>query len=109
MPNKISNKNITIEKLAQMVAQGFEDITSKMATKKDLELLATKIDLDKAKSELKQEIQGLRNAINNFLKLTDKRYLELKNNQKILAKYLKIVIEKSKMAVNTKELEAILK
>lgn len=40
---------------------------------------------------------------------TDKEYLELKHGQKILAKYLKLVIQKARMNIDLKELETILK
>jgi phage gp16-like protein len=80
MKIKISKKKMTLEDLAIMVAKGFENT----ATKADIAKLDKKID--SVKSELKSEIQGLRNSVNNYLKLTDKRYLELKNNQKILVK-----------------------
>jgi hypothetical protein len=101
------------ESLAQMVAKGFE----RAATKRDLldlenkltTALASKKDLHNFHSELKAEIEGLRNAVNNYLRLSDERYLELKAKQKILAKYLKLVIQKFKMPIDIKELEIILK
>ncbi len=114
MKIKISKKKqMTIDSLAIMVSNGFNNVISNMAlksetaTKTDIEKLDKKIDL--VKTELKGEIHSLRNSVNNYLKLTDKRYLELKNNQKILAKYLKAVIKKSKIPVNLKELETVLK
>lgn len=109
MQKKVFKKQMTIEDLARMVAKGFENTSSKdnTATKQDIADLENKIE--KLRVELKAEIQGLRNSVNNYLKLTDKRYLELKHDQKVLAKYLKIVIEKSKMKIDLKELENVLK
>ncbi len=91
------------ESLARMVAKGFEDT----ATKQDVANLNIKID--GVKKELKEEMQGLRGSVNNYLQLSDKRYLELKNNQKILAKYIKLVFQKSSIPVDLTELDIVLK
>jgi len=112
MKNKTASKEMTLEDLARMVAKGFENTSTKqdivdIATKQDIARLDKKIDT--LRSELKQEISGLRNSVNNYLKLSDKRYLELKQQNKVLAKYLKLVIEKANIQVSTKELESILK
>lgn len=86
---------VTLDDLARMVASGFEDVQGQiselksevteirntMATKADIANMATKDDI----AELKEEIEGLRNSVNNYLKLSDERYLELKHRQDIIA------------------------
>jgi hypothetical protein len=101
MKIKASKKEISMDDLAVMVAKGFE------ATKTDIEKLDKKID--SVKAELKKDILGLKNSVNNYLKLSDRRYLEQENKLKILAKYLKIVIQRSKIPVDLKQLETVLK
>ena len=39
------NGKMTLDKLARMMAEGFEEITAKVASKKDLENLATKEEM----------------------------------------------------------------
>jgi len=109
---KIKNlkKQITLNDLAIMVAKGFSvveskvaDVESKMATQTDIKRLEGRI------RKLERKVEGLQNSVNNYLKLTDKRYFELKNNQKILARYLKHIILTPKVAIDLRELETILK
>lgn len=114
MPKLTSkSKKMTLEALARMVAKGFENTASKeeAATKQDLSNLEKRIDakIEKLERNLKQEIQSLRNSVNNYLRLSDKRYLEIRNNERVLAKYLKLIILKSKIQIDTRELETILK
>lgn len=112
-------KKITLEVLARMVAEGFENT----ATKQDAHSLETKVsnlatkagNLETRMGKLEHQMGALNSSVNNYLKLSERRYFELKNEhkvlenkQKILAKYLKIVIEKSKMSVDTRELESVL-
>ncbi|MBI4049454.1 MAG: hypothetical protein HY395_01390 [Candidatus Doudnabacteria bacterium] len=92
---------MTIDDLATMVAKGFEQT----ATKQDLLNLVTKNDFKKEMQALKDEMQALRNTVNNHLELSDKRYLELKQRSRILAKFLKLVIQKSKIDLDPSELE----
>ncbi len=72
---------MTLDDLAAMVARGFEDITNRMATKEDIAAIrlemATKDDMAQVrkemaemKLELKTEIEGLRNSVNNYLNLS---------------------------------------
>ncbi len=102
-----------MEVLARMVAEGFDDVGSRMALKSETATKQDLIDLerklDKKIDEVKSEVAGLRNSVNNYLKLSDRRYLELKNEQKVLARYLKVVIQKANIAVDMKDLEMILK
>ncbi len=93
--------------LAGMVAKGFEDVASKMATKEELRKMATKTDVKNLKIELQLEIRGLRNAVNNYLELSDKRYLELKRQNTVLVKYIKLIVQKGKLPINVGELEKI--
>jgi hypothetical protein len=113
MKIKVPKKKITLDDLAIMVAKGFDDT----ATKGDIAKLEGRVGkledrmvkLEDSMTGLESEMKGLRNSVNNYLKLSDKRYIELKNNQKILARYLKAIIEKSKISINTRELETVLK
>jgi uncharacterized coiled-coil DUF342 family protein len=121
MPKK-TKKITTIDDLAVMVAEGFHEIHETMATKEDLKGLATKQELraeiDGVKQEivgvkkeidgLKKEVAGLRNAVNNYLELSDKRYLELRQTNAMLVKYIKLIIQKTKISLDTKDLESVL-
>ena len=55
------------------------------------------------------EVTTLRNSVNNYLELSDKRYLELRETNRLIFKYLKIVIEKTKVSINLNELEKLVK
>ena len=47
MKKEVKTKKMTIDKLAIMVAKGFEGIEAKMATKEDIKDMATKTDIEK--------------------------------------------------------------
>lgn len=104
-------KEMTLEDLATMVAGGFNDITSRMATKDDIANMATKDDIAtlrtemaEMKVELKTEIEGLRNSVNNYLRLSDERYLELKHQNEVYAKWFKMLAEKTNLEFDFAEL-----
>lgn len=111
---------MTLDDLAAMVARGFEDISSRMATKDDLAdtekriraEMATKDDITqvrkemaKMRVELKTEIEGLRNSVNNYLRLSDERYLELKHRQDVIISWVAKIAEKNNVHIDLTELE----
>ena len=52
-------KKVTTDDLAKMVAKGFNSIESKMASKDDLKAFATKEDLLKETSAIRDDIENL--------------------------------------------------
>ncbi len=60
--NNDKDDNMTIDKLATMVAKGFEGIETRMATKEDINIL---------KAELKGDIVGVKNQIEGVNKRID--------------------------------------
>ncbi len=115
MTDKPTQQNTTIDELAAMVARGFEDVMERMATKDDLANMATKDDIanlntriDSLETQfeaLKNEISGLRNDLNNFLRITDTRYLELKHRQDIIVSWLVKLADKNQIQIDLKELD----
>jgi hypothetical protein len=114
MPKKSGKKNMTLDKLAVMVGKGFNDVTSRMATKQDLEgvRLELKNEINDVRLELKNDIHGvkqevaaLKSNVNNYLELSEKRYVELKRRDVILAKWIKLVAHKVKVPVDLSEFE----
>lgn len=100
---------MTLDDLAAMVARGFEDITSRMATKDDVAAvraeMATKDDLVATEQRLKAEIEGLRNSVNNYLQLSNERYLELKHRQDVIVSWIAKIAEKNNVHIDLTELE----
>lgn len=101
-------KETTLDDLAIMVAKGFDDITakfddatSKMATKDDISRLEAEM------SELKQQMAALTSSVNNYLALSDKRYLELKARQNLIVSWVKKIADKTGVEINLEELEKI--
>jgi predicted RNase H-like nuclease (RuvC/YqgF family) len=122
MPKK-NQKNMTIDDLAVMVAEGFNEMQETMATKEnikrlegyigslsaDVNILKSDVSILKADvSGLKKDMNRLNNSVKNYLELSDKRYLELRQTNAMLVKYIKLIIAKTKISVNTKDLESIL-
>jgi len=94
-------KPITIDDLAIMVAKGFDDVTSKMATKDGIARLETEM------AELKRQIAALSSSVNNYLALSDKRYLELKARQNLIVSWVKTIADKTGVQIDLTELEKI--
>jgi membrane-bound lytic murein transglycosylase B len=96
------------ESLAAMVAQGFDEITNKMATKEDFNKLSIKVDnLSDKVGGLDHQSQALHSNVNNYLELSEKRYSELKQRDAILAKWLKLVADKTGVPIDISQLEKI--
>jgi len=85
------NKKITIEKLAEMVAGGFEKTATKndianMATKDDTKGLATKMDLENVERRLSAKIDAVEDKVDN-LEMVD--VLDLRGRVSVLEKDVK--------------------
>lgn len=85
-------KPISIDDLAIMVADGFSELKSEF--KKDF-------------SGLTHEVSALKSNVNNYLELSEKRYSELKQRDALLAKWLKLVADKSGVPIDVSQLEKI--
>ena len=81
------------EKMVVMVAKGFEQ------TAKDIARLEQRIVI------LEVKIEALSAKLTNYMELSDKRYLELKHKNLIIAKWLKQVAEKTGVKIDLAELE----
>lgn len=100
----MADKNVkitTIDDLAVIVAKGFNDVTERMATKQDIAEL--KLDI----GEVKHEVAAVKSNVNNYLELSEKRYAELKQRDALLAKWIKLIAEKTNVPVDVSQLENI--
>ncbi len=70
-------------------------------------IFSNKVDLRLEK--LEHQMGALDSSVKNYLELSDKRYLELRQINKIIFKYLKIVSEKAKVPLDLSELEGLVK
>lgn len=59
--------------------------------------------------KLEHQMEALDSSVINYLELSDKRYLELRQINKVIFKYLKIVSEKAKVPLDLSELEGMVK
>ncbi len=118
MDESNNKQPMTLDDLAAMVARGFEDITGRMATKDGIANMATKDDIAAIRAEmatkddlaateqrLKTEIEGLRNSVNNYLNLSNERYLELKHRQDVIVSWVAKIAEKNNVHIDLTELE----
>lgn len=83
-----TKKDITLDDLAEMVAEGFNGVNERM-------------------DKMESEIQGLRSSVNNYLQLSDKRYLELKARQDVIVNWVKQIGDKTGVKINLEELEKV--
>ena len=88
-----NNKNITLDDLAVMVAKGFNRV--------DEQFQGVNQRFDK----LEAEMQGLRSSVNNYLELSDKRYLELKAREKVIVSWVKQIADKTGVKISLEDLE----
>lgn len=77
-----------MDDLAVMVAKGFEAQNQRF-------------------DRIENEIQGLRSSVNNYLELSDKRYLELKARQNLIASWVKVIGDKTGVTINLEDLEKV--
>jgi archaellum component FlaC len=113
-----NKKNVTLDDLAAAMQAGFK------GAKEDNESLAAMVStgfdgvnqrFDKVEGEiqdlkgemqgLQNEMQGLRSSVNNYLELSDKRYLELKAREKVIVSWVKTIADKTGIKINLEDLE----
>jgi hypothetical protein len=101
-------KPMTIDDLAVMVATGFNDVTSRMATKDDVTQITGRMDkLEGRMDRLDHRMEALNSNVNNYLELSEKRYTELKQRDALLAKWLKLIAEKTGVPIDISLLEKV--
>ena len=109
-------KNITINDLAVMVAKGFEHVGTEIGgIKKDVSGLKQDVSglkkdvsgLKQDMADVKHQMQALSSNVNNYLELSEKRYSELKQRDALLAKWLKLVADKTGVPIDVSQLEKI--
>lgn len=61
--------------------------------------------LDEKLKPLEDKIDALSSKVTTHLELSDKRYLELKNREKLLAKWIKQIADKTGVEIDLAELE----
>ena len=83
----------SIDSLAVMTAKGFESVNGR------LDKVEGRIE------KLETEVQGLRSSVNNYLELSDKRYLELKARQNVIVGWVKEIGDKTGVKINLEDLE----
>ncbi|GEM_PF-2321566 len=90
--------------MAIIVAKGFDNT----ATKEDIKRLEGRIDSLEARIvKLEQQIEALSNKLTNYMELSDKRYLELKHRDLLIAKWLQQIADKTGVVIDLKELEQL--
>ncbi len=100
--NVNKEKETTLDDLAVMVAEGFGGVNERM------DKLEGRMDkLEGEMVTLRSEMESLRSSVNNYLRLSDERYLELKSREKVIVSWVKIIAEKTGVKINFEELEKI--
>ena len=95
-------KQITIDDLAVMVAEGFEHVENEIGgLKQDVGSLKQDV------GEMNHQMQALNSNVNNYLELSEKRYSELKQRDALLAKWLKLIADKAGVPIDVSQLEKI--
>ncbi len=84
---------MTIDDLAVMVAKGFSRVDERFDK------------LEGRMEKLETEMQGLRSSVNNYLELSDKRYLELKAREKVIVNWVKQIADKTGVKISLEDLE----
>jgi hypothetical protein len=99
-----NKKPMTIDDLAEMVAEGFANT----ATKQDVSAIQQDINgVKQDLSEVKHEVLAVKSNLNNYLELSERRYVELKQRDALLAQWIKLVAEKTGVPVDVSQLEKI--
>lgn len=92
--------SITLDHLAVMVAKGFEQ-TGKDIGEVKKDIIQVREDI----ARLERKIEALSQKLSAHLDLSDKRYLELKRRDAVIAKWVKQVAEKTGVPIDLAELE----
>lgn len=61
--------------------------------------------LDEKLKPLQDDIKALSAKVTTHLELSDKRYLELKNRERLLGKWIKMIADKTGVPIDLAELE----
>ncbi len=111
-----NQKPMTIDDLAVMVAKGFEGVETRLegvevrmeGVETRLEGLETRLEgVETNLGKLENKVEALNSNVNNYLELSEKRYSELKQRDALLAKWIKLVAEKTGVPVDVSQLEKI--
>jgi hypothetical protein len=97
-----NKKSMTIDELAVMVAGGFNDLGERMG-----KFEGRMNKFEGRMDSLDHQMQALNSNVNNYLELSEKRYSELKQRDVLLAKWIKLVAEKTGVPVDVSQLEKI--
>ena len=60
-------------------------------------------------NKLEHEMKALNSSVKNYLELSDKRYLELRQTNRLMFKYLKMVAQKAGVSLDLSELEEMVR
>lgn len=97
-------KNVTLDDLASAMQAGFKqgnDNHESLAR-----MVAEGFERQNERSDkLESEMQALRSSVNNYLELSDKRYLELKARQNVIVNWVKTIGDKTGVKINLEDLE----
>jgi hypothetical protein len=87
MKKKVKTKKMTIDKLAIIVAKGFEGIQARMATKEDLQNLEKRMD-----AKMDTRVEGINKRIDHLAetKVSKVAYKELENRVGFIEKKIEI-------------------
>lgn len=97
-----NHKNVTLDDLAVMVAEGFNDVSGRLdKVEGRLETVESRLD------KVEISIEALRSSVNNYLELSDKRYLELKAREKVIVGWVKQIADKTGVAISWEDLEKV--
>jgi len=108
MPKKIK-QNMTINDLAVMVASGFEHVEGRMDKFEGrMDKFEGRMDKFEGRMDkIEHQMQALNSNVNNYLELSERRYAELKQRDVLLAKWIKLVANKTGVPVDLSQLEKI--
>jgi len=81
------------EQMALAVAKGFEAVQTDIGK------------LEKDIADLRREIKALSDKLTRYMELSDKRYLELKHKDAVIAKWVKMIADKTGVDIDLAELE----
>lgn len=87
------------EEFATMVAKGFENTVTVSEFRDEIKKLNNRI------TALENEIKALSAKFTTYLELSDKRYLELKRRDTVIAKWIKMIADKTGVNIDLAELE----
>ncbi len=95
-----NQKNITLDDLAVMVAEGFNGVNGQFqGVNSRLDKVEGRLD------RLETEMQALKSSVNSYLELSDKRYLELKAREKVIVGWVKKIADKTGVSISLEDLE----